>query len=324
MTTFARGNTPTFTLDELTALIRDALPSSIVDTEITKATNYVLGALGQYLRTVHYVDVAVVCTGYGACSVDLGGLGARAVSDVLVRGCDHCNASCCNASCWRSAGWFRMQGTTLLVDGPVRGDVLRLEFTASPPLYIMGTVYTTEVDFDSSASTDLALNWVETGTLPIEPGRFPAAGYVRLDTTEHVLEYVGRTFTRSDTRLTLHNVSAPGFVAEPVVVATGATLHFVAPYRDPALMDVARFMALANYWQTQLTGCIADADRSFASQMMVFYAGERDKVVRSLHTLRPRTRTRLLYRPEPGFGRGAACTVPSANYDPAYVLYQNH
>jgi hypothetical protein len=316
MTTFHDGNTPTLTLEELGDMVRTALlPSmySAVDPAdgnsdvVTRMSRYVLRSLARHLRTVHFIEVPVTCT--PVCTVSLRGLGALNITDIQVR-----QRGCRDTSCLRPLSWWKMRGTELEVAGVHTNDSLLIEFVAPPPSRVMGVDFTVlahadTTSFDTDLHTDLTLGWplsADQARTPVaQEGDVPVAGYLRTMTTPrpYTLEYVGRTFevVGAAGRIVLHNVTPLGAVASNVVLTKDvAAVQFVARLNDSFPEDVVRAIVSQKYWQDSIASCLSDEDRSFASQMMVFYAGERDKAMKNLRAGGPRPTLRLKYRPDVG------------------------
>jgi hypothetical protein len=150
-------------------------------------------------------------------------------------------------------------------------------------------------------TTDLVIdNIVATGRplLDFRSIDIPSAGYIDVG-SGRVYEYVGRTLDADN--LTLHNVSLPRWVTNTDgadVIAAGS-VGFLVNVRDGVIMDVIRNAIFMEQFRYQLMAqCTADSDRSFYSQMLAFYAGERDKGLKSMRLSHESYTPRVMWRNE--------------------------
>jgi hypothetical protein len=283
------GNNPTFTLDELVGMVKASAPTYAGDADVSPAVISALRSVSPWMKNpFHFTLPVCECP---ACEVDLGFAGITVVSNV-----EHRSPGCTGPSCWRDLPWWRIYGTTMLVSPVVAGSDVRIHFLAEPPVEVLGVKF--QMRIASAEESGYATISVADAKHILEPGRIPAGGYIRAS-DGHVFEYVGYTFDPAANSYTLSNVAQPGWVLPadavyPYVIEA----EFVTSIRDMRLLDVIRDTALANYWRNALSLCTGDEDKSFTSQMMVFFSEERDKRRRELTKLRPEINPRLKFRDE--------------------------
>ena len=284
MSRWSHGNTPTFTFADLLTMVQESVGNDIDTAIVTDAVTDSLHALSSVLRNLFYVDVPATCT--HQCEVDLTELGITDITNVQYK-----MPGCIGATCWRDLSWWQVVGTQLLTQLLPRGAVLRIEFVEPAGVWLTldgGDAQVSEAWDSSSGNTDLKITVSD--NVKLEPARFPAAGYFH-GFDNKVLEYVGRT--EEDGVITLHNVSVPGMVKGNVTLAADSSIYFAIQIRDMRMLDVMRARARNLHWSRKLLTCVSNEDRSFASQMMVFYAGEKEKALKEVSRMRPRNTPRL-------------------------------
>jgi hypothetical protein len=127
-----------------------------------------------------------------------------------------------------------------------------------------------------------------------QPVTIPSAGYVT--NLGNVWEYVGRTVEND--KLVLHNVTVPKWVisSEPDI-ALNAHVEFLITVRDFAFLEFVKRSVLMRYYEKKMMeSCSSDEDRSFYSQMLSFYASERDKSEKMLRRRGTKYTSRVLFR----------------------------
>lgn len=283
---YSLGNNPTFTFDELLEKTRGVLAGDVGDEIVADSLVDALEIASPHLKSVFRAVFTTTCT--SQCEVDLGMLDVREIVNVRYK-----HPRCHDISCWSDLTWWDLVGQTLILPRITGGMQVMVEFLADPPVWSIGEEFVLDGEFTPGEDAQITVA-MPTVKIPREPGHIPTAGYLRFDGSEYVAEYVGRTATE-DT-ITFQNVAGPDWVTnEPI--AQGSKCRFALVIRSPMLLEAVRMATLANYWSRKLTLCTGDEDRSFASQMMVFYSGERDKRWREVGPLSATYKSRLKFKP---------------------------